>query len=223
MRENISRTFVEASVSLTAPSGRVPFTGATSSGIGTSRKTAAGFHEMRREMKNALDDARGNGVVGARFTDTRGEDEPHHAAARFFVRAHGFDQSCRGDARPGRQGSEAADQSDNTGYVIGTRQSKLMAEERRGDHAPSHSFPMPVAAVVRDAFKSVREGMAEIQNFAEAGFAFVAADDTRFDLDVLRDEPAEGRAITPQDIFQVLLKHREHGCVCNDRVLDDFG
>src|SRR5882762_2071327 len=223
MRENISRTLLEASVSLTAPSGRVPFTGAASSGIGTSRETAAGFHEMRREMKNTLDDARGNGVVGARFTDTRREDETHHSAARFFVRAHGVDQGCSGDAGPGRQGSEAADEGDNTGYVIGTRQSKLMAEERRGDHAPSHCFPMRVVAVVRDAFKGVGEGMAEIQNFAEAGFAFIAADDTRLDLDVLRDEPAECCAITTQDTFQVLLKHREHGCVRNNGVLDDFG
>src|ERR1700674_2675384 len=151
---------------------------------------------MRREMKNTHDDVRGNGVIGGRFADPRGEDETHHAAPRFFVGAHGFDQSCSGDAGPSRQGSETADEGDNTGYIISTRQSKLMAEKRRGDHAPSHSFPVPVAAVVRDAFESVGEGMAEIQNFAEAGFAFIAADDTRFDLDVLRDELAEYRAIT---------------------------
>src|SRR6267378_5361292 len=113
MRVNISRTFVEASVSVTAPSGRVPFTGAASSGIGASQETAAGFNEMRSEMKNALDEVRGNGVVGARFADTRGEDETHYAAARFFVRAHGFDQSCRGDAGPGRKRSEPADERDN--------------------------------------------------------------------------------------------------------------
>src|SRR5882762_9775128 len=223
MRVNISRTFLEASVSVTAPSGRVPFTGAASSGIGASQETAAGCNEMRSQMKNALDDVRGNGVVGARFTDTRREDETHHPAARFLIGAHGFDQSCSGDAGPGRQGSETPDEGDDTGYVIGTRQSKLMAEERRSNHAPSHSFPVPIAAVLRDAFESVGEGMAEIQNFAEAGFAFIAADDTRFDLDVLRDEPAECRAITTQDTFQVLLKHREHGCVRNNGVLDDFG
>src|SRR5712664_1946168 len=223
MRVNISRTFVEASVSVTAPSGRVPFTGAASSGIGASQETAAGFNEMRSEMKNALDEVRGNGVVGARFADTRGEDETHYATARFLIGAHGFDQSCSGDAGPGRQGSEAANQGDDTGYVIGTRQSKLMAEERRGDQAPGDGFPVPVAAVVRDAFESVGEGMAEIQNFAEAGFAFIAADDTRLDLDVLRDESAECRTITAQDIFQIFLKHREHGCVRNDGVLDDFG
>src|SRR6266852_1586811 len=167
MRVNISRTFVEASVSVTAPSGRVPFTGAASSGIGASRGTATGFNEMRREMKNALDDVRGNGVVGARFADAWREDETHQAAARFLIGAHGFDQSCRRDAGPSRQGSEAADQGDDTGYVIGTRQSKLMAEERRGDHPPSHSLSVPVAAVVRDTFERVGKGMAEIQNFAE--------------------------------------------------------
>src|SRR2546425_554352 len=126
MRVNISRTFMEASVSVTAPSGRVPFTGAASSGIGSSRETAAGFNEMRREMKNALDDVRGNGVVGARFADARREDETHQDAARF-------------------------------------------------------------------------------------------------DLDVLRNELAECSAITTQDIFQVFLKHREHSCVRDNGVLDDFG
>src|SRR5712664_2410316 len=184
MRVNISRTFVEASVSVTAPSGRVPFTGAASSGIGASQETAAGFNEMRSEMKNALDEVRGNGVVGARFADTRGEDETHDAAVRFLIGAHGFDQSCSGDAGPGRQGSEASDQGDNTRHVIGTRQSKFMAEERRGDHPPGHGFPMLIAAVMRNAFESVREGMAEIQDLAKAGLAFIAADNTGFDLDV---------------------------------------
>src|SRR6266403_887223 len=122
MRVNISRTFVDASVSSAAPSGRVPFTGAASSGMGASRKAAAGGNEMRREMKDALDDARGNGVVRARFADARGEDETHYAAARLFVGAHGFDQSCSGDARPRRQRSEAAYERDDARNIVGTRQ-----------------------------------------------------------------------------------------------------
>src|SRR5712664_3223294 len=223
MRVNISRTFVEASVSVTAPSGRVPFTGAASSGIGASREAAAGCNEMRREMKNALDDARGNGLVGARFADARGEDETHYAAARLFVGAHGFDQSCGGDTRPGRKRSEAADERDDAGNIVGACQAKFMAEERRGDHAPGDGFPVLVAAVARDAFESVREGMAEIQDFAKAGLAFIAADDPRLDLDVARHELAERRAIATQDTFQVFLKRREHRGIGNDGVLDDFG
>src|SRR6266446_798644 len=223
MRVNISRTFVEASASLAAPSGRVPFTGAASSGIAASREAAAGCNEMRREVKNALDDVRGNGVVRARFADARGEDETHYAAARFFVGAHGFDQSCSGDTRPSRQRSEAADERDDAGNIVGARQAKCMAEERRGDHAPGHGFAVLVAAVARDAFESVREGMAEIQNFAEARFAFIAADDPRLDLDVAGDKLAERRAIATQDMFQVFLEHREHRGIGNDGVLDDFG
>src|SRR6267378_8568644 len=223
MRVNISRTFVEASVSVTAPSGRVPFTGAASSDIGASQETAAGCNEMRSEMKNALDEVRGNGVVGASFADSRGEDETHHATARFLIGAHGFDQSCGGDTGPGRKRSEAADERDNTGNIVGARQAKFMAEKRRGNHAPGDGFPVLVAAVARDAFESVREGMAEIQDFAEAGFVFIAADDPRFDLDVARDELVERRAIATQDIFQVFLKHREHRGIGNDGVLDDFG
>src|SRR6266849_587444 len=200
MRVNISRTFVEASASLATPSGRVPFTGAASSGIGASQEAAAGCNEMRREMKNAFDDVRGNGVVRARFADARGEDETHHAAARFFVGAHGCDQSCSGDTRPSRQRSETADERDNARNIVGARQAKFMAEERRGDHAPGDGFTVLVAAVACDAFESVREGMAEVQDFAEAGFAFIAADDTRFDLDVARDELVEHGTIATQDI-----------------------
>src|SRR6267143_5515815 len=222
MRVNISRTFAEASASVTAPSGRVPFSGEATSGMGCSRDAAAGFDQLRSEMKDTLDDVRGDGVVGASFTNARREDETHYAAARFLVRAHGFDQSCGGDARPGRQRSEAADERDDARNVIGTRQSKLMAEERRGDHTPGHGFPMLVAAIMRDAFQSVRKRMAEIQDFAQAGLAFIAADDTRFYLDVLRDEPAECRAIATQDIFQVFLKHDKHRCVRNDGVLDNL-
>src|SRR5882724_7369425 len=223
MRVNISRTFVEASVSLTAPSGRVPFTGAASSGIGTSRESAAGLNEMRREMKNALDEVRGNGVVGARFADARGEDEADHTATCFLVRTHGFDQSCGGDTGPGWKRSEAPDERDNARDSVGPRQAKFMAEERRGDHAPGHGFPVLVAAVARDAFESVREGMPEIQDFAGAGFAFIAADDTRFDLDVAGDELAERGAIATQDTFQVFFEHCEHRGIGNDGVLDDFG
>src|SRR6266850_521253 len=223
IRVNISRTFVEASVSVTAPSGRVPFTGAASSGMGTSREAAAGCNEMRCEMKNALDDVRGNGVVRASFTDSRREDETNHTAMRFLVGAHGFEQGCSGDAGPSRQRSEAPDERDNTGNIVGARQAEFMAEERRGDHAPGDGFPMLVAAVARDAFESVREGMAEIQDFAEAGLAFIAADDTRFDLDIARDELAERRAIATQDTFQVFLERREHRGIGNDGVLDDFG
>src|SRR6266850_2396500 len=191
MRVNISRTFAEASVSVTVPSGRVPFTGVASSRIGASRKAAAGCNEMRREMENALDDARGNGVVGASFADARREDETNHTPACFLVRAHGFDQSCGGDARPGRQRSQAADERDDAGNIVGARQAKFMAEERSGDHAPSDGFPVLIAAVACDAFESVRESMPEIQDFAGARFAFIAADDTRFDLDVAGDELAE--------------------------------
>src|SRR6266446_4889440 len=65
--------------------------------------------------------------------------------------------------------------------------------------------------------------MAEIQDFAEAGLAFIAADNPRFDLYVARDELAERRAITTQDTFQVFFEHCKHRGIGNDGVLDDFG
>jgi len=64
--------------------------------------------------------------------------------------------------------------------------------------------------------------MAEIQDFAEAGFVFIAADDPRFDLDVARDELVERRAIATQDIFQV-FSSIANIAASHDGVLDDFG
>src|SRR5882672_8699266 len=223
MRVNISRTFMEASASVTAPSGRVPFTGAETSGMRFSREAAAGFDKSRCEMENAFDDVQRDRIAGARFADAGREHEAKNAAARFLVGAHDVEQSSGGDVRPGRQWPETADERDNTRNIAGAHQSKFMAEERRGDHPPGNGFAVLVAAVVGDAFERVREGVTEIQDFAEAGLAFIAADDTRFDPDVARDELAECRTIATQDVFQVLLEHREHGCVGNDSVLHDFG
>jgi hypothetical protein len=98
-----------------------------------------------------------------------------------------------------------------------------MAEESGGDHAPGDGFAVLVAAVPGCAFEGMGESVAEIEDFAEAGFAFIAADDAGFDLDIARDELAECRAIAPQNPFHVSFEQCEHRGVGNDGVLDDFG
>jgi len=98
-----------------------------------------------------------------------------------------------------------------------------MAEESGGDHAPGDGFAVLVAAVLGDAFEGMGEGVAEIENLAEAGFAFIAADDVDFDLDVARDELGKRRTIAPQNLLHIFLEHGEHRGVGNDGMLDDFG
>src|SRR5712692_6049865 len=96
-----------------APSGRVPLTGAAASTMTPSRKLVACSDEPRREMENALDDVKGNGVVRPRFADAGREDETKNSAASFLVGAHGAEQSRGGNARPGRQRPQAANQRDD--------------------------------------------------------------------------------------------------------------
>src|SRR5258708_408775 len=129
-----------------APSGRVPLTGAATSTMTPSRKHVACSDEPRREMKNALDDVKRNGVVRPRFADAGREDETKNSTASFLVGAHGAEQSRGGNARPGRQRPQAANQRDDAGNVISARQAELVAEEGRGDHAPGYGFTVLIAA-----------------------------------------------------------------------------
>ncbi len=68
----------------------------------------------------------------------------------------------------------------------GTR-GEFMSEKGGGDHAPGHGFAVLIAAVIRDAFEGVGESVTVIENFAEAGLAFVTAHYAGFDLHVSRN------------------------------------
>jgi hypothetical protein len=138
-------------------------------------------------MENALDNVKGDGVVRAGFTDARREDEAENSGARLLIGTHGVEQSRRWDPRPGRKRSEAANQRNDSRDVVGTRQAEFVAEKSRGDHAPGNGFSMLVAAVFRHGFEGMREGVAEIEDFAQARLAFVAADDASFDRYVAWD------------------------------------
>ena len=138
-------------------------------------------------MENAFHNVNGDGVVGACLTDTGRQNKPENSGARFLIGAHGVEQSLGWNARPGRKSSQAANEGDDAGDVVGTRQAKFVTEKSRGDHSPRHGFPVLVAAVFRHAFEGMGEGMTEIEDFAKAGLAFVAAYDTGFDLHVAGD------------------------------------
>ena len=138
-------------------------------------------------MENTFHNVKRDGVVGARFTDTWRQDKSKNSGARLLVGAHGVEQSLGWNARPGRKGPQEANQGDDAGDVIGTRQAEFVAEESRCDHAPSHGFSVLIAAVFRHVFEGMGEGMTEIEDFAKAGLAFVAAYDAGFDLHVAGD------------------------------------
>src|SRR5712692_3690237 len=219
---NISRTLCEASASVTAPSGRVPLTGTAASAMASSQKIATRCDEARGEMENALDNVKRDGVVRARFADAGRKDEAKNSGARFLVGAHGAEQ-CRGrNARPGRQWPQAANERDDTGNFVRARQSEFVSEKGGRNHAPRHGFAVLIAPVFRYAFEGMGEGMAVVEYFPEAGFAFVAAHHAGFDLYVAGNQETERVAISPQHFLHVLLKHREHLRVRDNGVLDDL-
>src|SRR5438876_8972540 len=81
---------------------------------------------------------------------------------------------------------------------------------------------MLVATIKRSAFQGMGKRVAKIKDFAQAGFALVAADHAGFDLHVASDQGTERFAVAPQDPVQVLFEASEQRRVRNDRVLDDF-
>src|SRR6266852_2880512 len=81
---------------------------------------------------------------------------------------------------------------------------------------------MLITLVASDAFERVREGVAEIEHFAETGFALVARDHLRFDLHVAWDQVAESRAVAARHFFHVAFEIGKHLCIRDDRVLDDL-
>src|SRR5467141_377579 len=149
-----------------------------------SRKPVTCGDEAGREMENALHNVKRDGVVRPRFADAGREDETKDSAARFLVGVHGAEQSRGRKAWPGRQRSQAANQRDDAGNVVGARQAKFVPEEGRSDHAPGYGFTVLIAAVFRHAFEGMCEGVTEIEDFPQARLAFVAAHHARFDLHV---------------------------------------
>jgi hypothetical protein len=67
---NIWRILFDASASLAAPSGRVPFTGAAVSATNLPQVIPARLHQAWCEMQYTLHKMERHGIVRARFTNT---------------------------------------------------------------------------------------------------------------------------------------------------------
>ena len=100
---------------------------------------------------------------------------------------------------------------------------KFVAEEGGGHHAPGDGFAVLVDAIVGDGFEGVGEGVAEVEDFAEAGFALVAADDASFDFERARNDVGERGGIAAEDGVAIFLEIGEKFGVGDDAVFDDFG
>src|SRR5215475_10995820 len=75
-------------------------------------------------------------------------------------------------------------------------------------------------AVGCDGFERVPDGVAEIEDAAQAGFALIGRDDLGLDLATARDDAGEQRRIEPGDPFQILLDQGEQVRVADHAVFD---
>src|SRR6266436_2349535 len=100
----MARTLLEASASETAPSGRVPLTGAAASAMAPSRQLAARSDKARSEMENAFHNVNGDGVVGARFTDTWRQDNRRIPARAFLSERMALSKASGGTRGQGGRG-----------------------------------------------------------------------------------------------------------------------
>ena len=77
--------------------------------------------------------------------------------------------------------------------------------------------------VARCGFQRVSECVAVIQDFAQARFALIVADNLCLNLDGATNDMFEGSMIARQDPIHVLLEEREQFSVRDHAVLDDLG
>ena len=81
-----------------------------------------------------------------------------------------------------------------------------MSEKRCGHHAPSHRFPVLIGSIVCDGLERVPESVAEVENFAEAGFALVSAHDLGLDLEGASDDVSKSGGIAAKHGIKAILK-----------------
>src|SRR5690349_15622336 len=89
----------------------------------------------------------------------------------------------------GRQRRKRADspyQPLNSHRVLIWQQAHPTRQAGCGDHSPSNSLAVKIFAIRRGCFEGMGERMAEIQDFAQAGFAFIAANDSSLSLNAAR-------------------------------------
>src|SRR5215472_15654589 len=137
--------------------------------------------QARSEMEDALYHFKGDLVIGSRLANAGRKNETQHPASGLLVGTHCFHQFRRGNAWPRRQGSEPTNERHDAGNVLGGSEADFVPKKSSGHHAPSDGFAMLIAAIVGNTFQNMRKSMSKIEDFAQPGFALIAADHARFD------------------------------------------
>ena len=150
------------------------------------------------------------------------EDEADAALVVFFVAAGDLDEGVGREAGVVGEGEgefEGGEALLNAEGVFGGEGGVGDGEMGCGAEAEGDGFAVEVAAVAGGGFDGVAEGVAEVEEGAEAfGFVFVRFDDAGFDGDVAADEGGEVAATLGDGVDE-----GEHVGIANGGVFDDFG
>ena len=154
-------------------------------------------------------------------SDGGGEDEGAAATALLLVGAGEGDEPGGGGLRRGgdlerRDGAVAEDKVGHSGEVFRGDEGAVEREVQRGDRTPRNRLAMQQLAVVRGRLDGVADGVAEVQDHAQAGLLLVLADDLGLDADAGGDDLLQGGGVSRQDGVAVLLHEAEEGWVADD-------
>jgi hypothetical protein len=155
--------------------------------------------------------------------DFGGEDEAEFSGTDFFVGGHGGEDFFGVDVEAAGGQSNIIQERDEFFQVVERKGAADVGEAGGGDHAQGDGFAVDHAGVVEDVFDGVSEGVAEVQESADAFFVGIFVDDGGLDGDVFGDEFGEYCNIAGGDFGGVVGDEGKQRGIADDGVLDAFG
>lgn len=177
------------------------------------------MHKSEHGFGGGLELGVGDVADDGGFADGSGEDEGAGAAALLFV-AVGEGYEGGGTGFEGGDGAVAEDQIAHAGVLGGGDGLAGEGYVKGGDGAPGYGFAVEELLVAGGGFDGVADGVAEVEDHAEAVLFFVLTDDVGFDADGGGYDFGEGGGVAGEDEVGVLFHVGEEAWVVDDAGLD---
>ena len=129
----------------------------------------------------------------------------------------------RTECRAGHRQTGFGNQSDEALHKSCIHQTQALRHMRGHDHAATNRFTMQPNTETQTRFDGVAEGVAEIENGANATFAFILTNHPGFDFATAFDRISQRLRVACQQFVQMLFDPIEKRHVGDRPVLDDLG
>ncbi len=140
----------------------------------------------------------------------------------FFVLVDVGGEGFGGDAGEGGKGAVEVDDTAEFGVDFGSEVAGDDGEVTGGEHAVGDGFAVEEDGVVGFRLEGVAEGVAVVENAAEAAFLFVGGDDAGFNADAFVDDFFENFWMLGEDFGGAVGEDGEEFGAGDDAVFDDF-